>query len=55
MTHAVRVVVQLTPLVGVQLLVTAMKLPPNLADTERRKVEDVNTLLTKRDKIPEPE
>mmetsp|Transcript_18608 Transcript_18608/g.44725 ORF Transcript_18608/g.44725 Transcript_18608/m.44725 type:complete len:348 (+) Transcript_18608:56-1099(+) len=38
-----------------RLLVTAMKLPPNLADTERRKVEDVNTLLTKRDKIPEPE
>eukprot|EP00960_Hanusia_phi_P070414 767305-Hanusia_phi.AAC.10 len=38
-----------------RLLSTAMKLPPNLAETERQKVEAVNNLLVKRDEQPPPE
>lgn len=38
-----------------QLLMTAMKLPANLAETERKKVQDVVKLTVKRDAIPPPE
>uniref|UniRef100_A0A6U2F4M2 J domain-containing protein n=1 Tax=Hemiselmis andersenii TaxID=464988 RepID=A0A6U2F4M2_HEMAN len=38
-----------------QLLQTALILPPNLAETERKKVQDVVKLTVKRDELPPPE
>jgi DnaJ-class molecular chaperone len=54
---ALRLPIELTDETHIQrrLLATGLKLPQNLAQTEREKVELVNALLTKRDEPPAPE
>jgi len=54
---ALRLPIELTDETHIQrrLLATGLKLPQNLAQTEREKVEHVNALMTKRDEPPAPE
>lgn len=54
---ALRLPIELTDETHIQrrLLATGLKLPQNLAQTEREKVEAVNALMTKRDEPPAPE
>lgn len=54
---ALRLPVELTEETHIQrrLLSTGLRLPQNLAQTEREKVEAVNALMIKRDEPPAPE
>ena len=54
---ALRLPIELTDETHIQrrLVATGLKLPQNLAQTEREKVEAVNALMTKRDEPPAPE